>query len=185
MRIRALCSVLGMLALGVPASAQDPAPWGIQLRVNDPGSDLSDVLGGKVGFGASLVCHHAFAGGAVPIRARLNYDRWDEGKPVGAPASRFKADSYGISVEICSFFRREATTGAYYALGIAGDHWNVKSVDASTGTSSGTDATKASSTASFGYLLANGFSVELSGKAGTVAKNLEARVWSLSVGYRF
>lgn len=185
MRIRFLCSVLGMLALGVPASAQIPAPWGIQLRVNDPGSDLSDVLGGKAGFGASLVCHHAFAGDAVPIRARLNYDRWDDGKPAGAPASRSKVDSYGISVEIYSFFRREAATGAYYALGIGGDHWKVKSVDASTGRSSGIDTTKASSTASFGYLLANGFSVELSGKTGAVAKNLEARVWSLSVGYRF
>lgn len=180
-----VCSVLGVLALGVSAPAQTRSPWGLQVRVNDPGSDLSDVLGGKAGFGASLVYHHDFAGGAVPVRARLNYDRWDEGKPVGTPASSFKAESYGISVELCSFFRREATTGAYYALGLVGDHWNVKSVDASTGTSSGIDATKASSVASFGYLFANGFSVELSGKAGTVAKNLEARVWSLSMGYRF
>jgi hypothetical protein len=185
MKARMVGSGLGVLALGVSAPAQTLPSWGIQLRVNDPGSDLADALGNKVGFGSSLVYHHTFVTAEIPIRARLNLDRWEDASPEGAPFLKNKVDNYGVSVEVFSFFKRQASSGMYYAFGVAGDHWDVRTANTLNGASSRIATTKASSIASFGYLFPSGFSVELSGKSGSITKNLDVRVWSLSVGYRF
>lgn len=119
----------------------------------------------------------------IPFRVRVTTVLWPERVGPSDPNLRTQVKNYSGALEYCDSFHPGAGSGFYYAIGVAADHWIVRTEDGSGGIT--TSTTKSSGVGAFGYLFKNGMHVEVQSKTGNFDRGRTARITALAVGVRF
>ena len=176
--------VLPVLLLALPLAAQEwpgPDTIGVQVRVSQPGGDLSDATSSNTpGVGASLLAELHFDS---TVCARLNMGADDWSRP-GASGDR-SVRSFQLGGEALWFLvedRDDWLKGPYLVGGIHMVNWSLGA--SASGTGSTLRVTHAAYTAGIGYRLSRHLDAEVKVLAGVASPTVNAAAVQVAVSYR-
>jgi hypothetical protein len=144
MHLRSLA--LSTLALvGTSLAAQEGPRFGLQATLNQPQSDLKDVVDSKLGFGIGA---HLFVdlGKGHALRPRLDYIWFPEYDLGGATLN---VNNLSVGADYL-YFVEGKTEGVYFTAGLSANRWKAE-FDASGFGNSSESTTKLGLAAGLGY----------------------------------
>jgi len=170
-----------LVALTLPAFAQDPASVGVRVHGVLPMGELNDLTNRQIGVGAAAFVAIPLGGGLV-LRPLVGFQFIPRGDTLALAGTKTSVASIDFMVDGLWYPNEDLERGGYLVGGIGGQQWHVSSTGDSP---SSINATRLGLNGGLGYQISPRFSVEVRGFWSPIQNNLTATGLTLGATMRF